>query len=115
MSDAAVRPGDGQVFDELVGESGGFNPVTDRGWGTLAARFAAVARHTWEGSAATRLRVLDVGCGTGESRRIYAAHCASYAGVDLSHAAVRLAHRAHGEATWLQGDACELPFAPASF
>ena len=100
--------GDGQYFDRLVGETGDFNPFTDRGWETLARRFAAAV----PGTAA--LRVLDVGCGTGQSRRIYARRSGFYAGLDLSLAALRLAHRRFGGG-WLQADALRLPVRAASF
>ena len=100
--------GDGRYFDRLVGEAGDFNPFTDHGWETLARRFAAAVPGT------VALRVLDVGCGTGQSRRIYARRSGFYAGLDLSLAALRLAHRRFGSA-WLQADALRLPVRAASF
>ena len=62
---AVLQSRDGEVFDRLVQEGGDFNPFADRGWRTLARRFAAAIPGT-EG-----LRILDVGCGTGQSLRIY--------------------------------------------
>jgi ubiquinone/menaquinone biosynthesis C-methylase UbiE len=97
-----------RYFDQLVGESGDFNPFTDRGWRTLARRFAAVVP-------GTSLRVLDVGCGTGRSRAIYEERARSYAGIDLSLGALRLARRRSPDASWLQADALRLPFASGSF
>jgi len=104
---------EGRYFDRLVEGSGDFNPFTDRGWETLARRFEAAV------PGESRLRVLDVGCGTGRSRRIYQARAlagiAGYAGIDLSLGALRLAGRRFAGSSWLQADACRLPFADASF
>ncbi len=99
--------GDGQVFDRLVGEAGDFNPFTDRGWETLARRFAAAIPEAGH-------RVLDVGCGTGRSRRIYRDRVQCYAGIDLSLGALRLARQRFPDAAWLQADALRLPFRDAS-
>jgi SAM-dependent methyltransferase len=99
---------EGRYFDRLVEESGDFNPFTDRGWATLARRFESAV----PGAA---LRVLDVGCGTGQSRRIYRRRSALYAGIDLSLTALRLARRRAGDAAWLQADALRLPFRDGSF
>jgi ubiquinone/menaquinone biosynthesis C-methylase UbiE len=100
---------EGRYFDRLVNESGDFNPFTDHGWETLARRFAAAVPGTGG------LRVLDVGCGTGQSRRIYRSRSAGYAGIDLSLGALRLARRRFGDASWLQADALRLPFRDESF
>lgn len=99
---------DGVYFDRLVEESGDFNPFTDRGWDTLRRRFSDVSH------ARTGLRVLDVGCGTGRSLRIYEPQVASYTGMDLSLGALRLAHVRHADRAWTQGDALKLPFRDAS-
>jgi ubiquinone/menaquinone biosynthesis C-methylase UbiE len=67
------------------------------------------------------LRVLDVGCGTGDYLRIMAPLVAPGAavGVDLSATLIARAQQraAPGEMrlSFLPGDACELPFADASF
>jgi len=100
---------DGAYFDRLVHETGDFNPFKDRGWQTLQRCFAQVTADTRE------LRVLDVGCGTGQSRRIYAPQARTYTGVDLSRVALRVARARHGGSAWLQGDAHRLPFADGSF
>jgi ubiquinone/menaquinone biosynthesis C-methylase UbiE len=97
-----------RTFDRLVEEIGDFNPFTDRGWETLARRFAAAV------PGASPLRLLDVGCGTGQSRRIYANRLGSYIGLDLSLAALRVARRRSG-GDWLQADALRLPLRAASF
>jgi SAM-dependent methyltransferase len=98
---------EGRYFDRLVEEGGDFNPFTDRGWATLARRFAAAV----PGSG---FRVLDVGCGTGRSRSIYRQRAARYSGLDLSLGALRLARRREADAEWLQADALRLPFRDAS-
>lgn len=99
---------EGRYFDRLVEESGDFNPFADRGWATLARRFAAAI----PGSG---LRVLDVGCGTGRSRRIYQECSRSYTGIDLSLGALRLARQRGADAAWLQADALRLPFRGGGF
>lgn len=97
-----------RYFDRLVQESGDFNPFTDRGWETLARRFASAVPESG-------LRILDVGCGTGRSRRIYRDRSASYSGIDLSLGALILARRRFTECQWLQADACYLPFREGTF
>lgn len=98
---------EGRFFDRLVREAGDFNPFTDRGWRTLAERFAAVVP-------GHGLRVLDVGCGTGRSQRIYLDRSSFYLGLDLAIEAVALARR-HFGGSWLHADACHLPFRDGSF
>ncbi len=104
---AAAR--EGSYFDHLVGEAGDFNPFTERGWDTLAARFARAVPSRGP------LRVLDVGCGTGRSRRIYRARSGFYTGIDLSLGSLGLARRREQDASWLQADALRLPFRDGSF
>jgi ubiquinone/menaquinone biosynthesis C-methylase UbiE len=108
MTSRSAGEDEGRYFDRLVRESGDFNPFTDRGWQTLARRFAAAIP-------GTDLRVLDVGCGTGQSRRIYVDRSRGYAGIDLSLGALRLARQRFGESSWLQTDALSLPFRDRSF
>jgi len=98
---------DGEYFDTLVRHAGDFNPFADRGWLTLARRFSAIAP-------GTRLRVLDVGCGTGQSRRVYSSHLDWYVGVDLSREAVAAARQRDPATSFLQADARHLPMADAS-
>jgi ubiquinone/menaquinone biosynthesis C-methylase UbiE len=67
------------------------------------------------------LRVLDVGCGTGDHLRVMAPLVApgSAVGVDLSATLIACAQRrtapALGHVSFQVGDACELPFADAAF
>lgn len=110
----SAKEREGRYFDRLVEESGDFNPFTDRGWATLAKRFAAAVPAS-TASAASGLRVLDVGCGTGRSRSIYRRQAGRYAGLDLSLGALRLARRREPDAEWLQADALHLPFRDASW
>jgi SAM-dependent methyltransferase len=94
-----------EVSDAQFGD---FNPFADRGWLTLARRFDAVV------PAGRQLRVLDVGCGTGQSRRVYASHLSWYLGVDLSREAVAVARRRDPATSFLQADALRLPVRDAS-
>jgi SAM-dependent methyltransferase len=100
---------EGAYFDSLVAEAGEFNPFTDRGWNTLARRFANVTNGSGP------LRVLDIGCGTGASKRIYAARASRYVGVDLSLRALRVARARHRDNAWLLADGARLPFRDGSF
>jgi SAM-dependent methyltransferase len=102
---AAAR--EARHFDRLVGETGDFNPLTARAWSTLARRFA----EAMPGS--EPLRVLDVGCGTGHSRRIYESRSRAYFGLDVSLVSLQMARRRF-PGGWLRGDAFRLPFADAS-
>lgn len=99
---------DGEVFDRLVQEGGDFNPFTDHGWQTLTRRFASSV------PGAGGLRILDVGCGTGQSLRIYRQRADLYVGIDLSLGALRMAQGRFGR-SWMQADALRLPFAEGSF
>lgn len=108
LEKGAATESEGRYFDRLVRETGDFNPFTDRGWATLGKRFAAAV----PGEA---LRVLDVGCGTGHSHRVYRGQSSFYAGIDLALEAVALARRRSGGSSWLQADACHLPFRDGSF
>jgi ubiquinone/menaquinone biosynthesis C-methylase UbiE len=111
LTSPASAEKEGRYFDRLVEEAGDFNPFTDRGWETLARRFDAAVPAT------APLRVLDVGCGTGQSQRIYGRSSGRggyYAGLDLSLSALRLAHRRFAGG-WLQADALRLPVREGSF
>jgi ubiquinone/menaquinone biosynthesis C-methylase UbiE len=96
-------------FDQLVRDRGDFNPFADRGWRTLARRFE-------EFIAPSRpVDLLDVGCGTGQSRQIYERHAGRYVGVDLSPGAIEVARARFPRSAWLVADACSLPIPDASF
>jgi len=96
-------------FDQFVRDCGDFNPFADRGWRTLARRF--------DDFVAPRrpIELLDVGCGTGQSRKIYAAHVGRYVGVDLSPGAIEAARGRFPNDHWLVADACSLPVPDACF
>ena len=96
-------------FHDLVTTAGDFNPFTDAGWEVLRRRFIALT-HT-----RPALRVLDVGCGTGQSRRLYIAQAVAYTGVDLAEAALARARARFPGDRWLCCDARELPFPAGSF
>lgn len=96
-------------FDALVRDRGDFNPFAERGWQTLARRFSQVVSPT------RPIDVLDVGCGTGQSRQIYQPLARRYVGVDLSPGAIAIARGRFPEVEWLVADACALPAPDASF
>jgi ubiquinone/menaquinone biosynthesis C-methylase UbiE len=96
-------------FDRLVAEEGEFNPFADRGWQTLARQFERSLRPQGP------LRILDVGCGTGQSRQLYAPHALHYVGIDLSEQAVTAARARFPGSDWLVGDARSLPCDSQSF
>lgn len=96
-------------FDGLIAERGQFNPFADRGWDTLAGRFA-----DWI-DRQKPFDLLDVGCGTGESRRLYIKHCRRYVGIDLSAGAIELARKTYPDSEWMVEDATALPFPDESF
>jgi SAM-dependent methyltransferase len=61
------------------------------------------------------LRLLDIGCGTGQSWQLYKDRAAFYAGIDLSFEALSVGRRKFSMADWVQADAGRLPFAAGSF
>ncbi len=96
-------------FDGLVAECGDFNPFAERGWRTLARKFAACIGEP------RKLEILEIGCGTGHSRRLYTQFAKAYVGVDLSRASLRLGRIQHPGDALLCADACRLPLRDASF
>jgi len=98
-----------EYFDGLVTSEGDFNPLAESGWEVLRQRFLEFVSPTGA------LRVLDIGCGTGESRKLYASHAAAYVGVDLASRALEIAQRKFPADRWLCADARELPFPDGSF
>jgi len=96
-------------FDELVGAGGEFDPLADSGWKTLQRRFEAFVQPR------PGLRVLDIGCGTGQSRQLYAGYASEYVGVDLSETALARARAKFPEDRWSCCDARALPFGSGAF
>lgn len=108
-TDDRIANSEQQFFDSLVHEQGSFNPFSDAGWRTIERRFVEfVAPQSGE-------RLLDIGCGTGESRKLYVDHVGSYTGIDLSAASVEFARQRFPESQWQTANACELPFDDGSF
>jgi ubiquinone/menaquinone biosynthesis C-methylase UbiE len=105
-SDARIEAA---YFDDLVSAGGEFNPFADSGWQTLRRRFEAFVRPR------PGMRVLDLGCGTGQSRQLYAAYAAEYVGADLAEVALARARAKFPTDRWLRCDARALPFEPGSF
>src|SRR5947209_7725111 len=96
-------------FDQYVADRGAFNPFQPRGWETLARRFREMV------APSPTARLLDIGCGTGLSRSVYAGAFGSYLGVDLSPAAIEAARSAYPLDEWQVADAGRLPFEDRSF
>jgi len=109
QAERLARERETAYFDELVNEEGDFDPFTSRGWETLARRFREMVPAT------RAARLLDVGCGTGQSRRLYIGRCDEYVGIDLSRSALGKASVRFPQSMWIRGDACQLPFAADSF
>jgi SAM-dependent methyltransferase len=97
-----------EIFDALVAEHGDFNPFTERGWATLKRGFERLVRPRGG------LRLLDLGCGTGQSAKLYLDRAERYVGCDLSFASLAIARRERRGPHWANGDATRLPFAESS-
>lgn len=109
MATNDVSTTEAAFFDSFVAEKGQFNPFADRGWETLAARFSEwIDRQK-------PFELLDIGCGTGQSRRIYIRHLSRYVGIDLSPGAIEVARKLYPDSEFHIADATALPFPDNSF
>jgi SAM-dependent methyltransferase len=106
---ADVARTEAEYFDGLIASEGEFNPFADCGWQTIARRFSLFV------DAKRPLDLLDIGCGTGQSRQLYISHTARYVGIDLSEAAIECAKKKFPDSNWQVANACQLPFADGSF
>lgn len=106
---AASAVTEAQYFDALVSAEGDFNPFAERGWDILRRRFVEFVVPK------AGLEVLDIGCGTGESRKLYIEVASRYVGIDLADQALAVARRKFPDDTWRCCDARHLPFADGSF
>jgi ubiquinone/menaquinone biosynthesis C-methylase UbiE len=104
-----ARQRESDYFDTRVEAEGDFNPFAERGWDTLARRFREMVPLT------APVCLLDVGCGTGQSRRLYLDGCWRYVAVDLSLGALRKAAGRFPASAWIRSDAAQLPFADRQF
>ena len=108
-SPSSTTARESEYFDSLVASKGDFDPFKPRGWATLGRRFTEmVAPHQ-------PLRLLDIGCGTGQSRQIYSQHVNAYIGVDLSKEALQFARQRFTACEFVRANACTLPFANETF
>jgi ubiquinone/menaquinone biosynthesis C-methylase UbiE len=98
-----------EYFDGLAATEGDFNPFTEGAWRLLRRRFVEFV------APSRPLQILDIGCGTGQSRQLYIDDATEYVGVDLSGRALELARRKFPESTWRCCDARQLPFADRAF
>jgi ubiquinone/menaquinone biosynthesis C-methylase UbiE len=108
-SKSTVAARESEYFDKLVTSKGDFDPFKPHGWQTLARRFTEMA------APREPLSLLDIGCGTGQSRQIYIQHCRSYIGVDLSAEAIQIARSRFPDSAFIRADACKMPFGDASY
>jgi SAM-dependent methyltransferase len=110
-SEAAVdaRARERQFFDAVVSDEGEIHSFAPAGWQVLERRFVQYIQPS-----GTEV-MLDVGCGTGESRQVYRSHVGSYVGLDLSARAVERAAARFPQDSWRVGDATALPFADSTF
>lgn len=100
-----------RYFDSVISDEGEFNPFLERGWDTLRRRFEVMV------SPPENARLLDVGCGTGQSRQIYDRKITPslYTGVDLSKNAIEVARVKFPDSHWTVCDACALPMESEQF
>lgn len=96
-------------FNHLAEHHGEFNPFTEHGWQTLASRFEEMI------TPSKPLAILDIGCGTGNSKQLYERHADRYVGVDLANRAIDIARRRFPTDEWHVADACALPFRDGTF
>jgi SAM-dependent methyltransferase len=96
-------------FDTVISQQKDFNSFTTRGWETLTRRFEKCT------AGKSNLDILEIGCGTGHSKIVFASHARRVVGIDLSRNSLQIARRRHPNDMWICGDARNLPFAPASF
>src|SRR4051812_43407181 len=97
-----------EFFDALADAHGEFNPFEPRGWRTLRNAFERLIH------CGGRPVLLDVGCGTGQSRQIYIDCVGRYLGVDLSFRGLQMARRSFPMNLWIHADAAKLPVTDGS-
>ena len=98
-----------KFFDALAIKQGEFNPFHQRGWQTLRRAFGKMVHiHA-------PLELLDIGCGTGQSRQIYVDSARRYIGIDLSLESLVRARKEFPHNPWLAADASRLPFEANQF
>lgn len=96
-------------FDTVVAEQGEIHSFAPRGWKVIESRFLADIEPGGYES------LLDIGCGTGESRQVYREHVRRYTGLDLSGKAVERAATRFPKDAWHVGDATSVRFPDESF
>lgn len=96
-------------FDVAASKGYGFDPFSAKGWEILAGEFQSMC------SPGERDKLLDVGCGTGSSSKIYTPVISSYLGVDLSPVSVNTARLYYPKLNFELGNACSLPLPDESF
>jgi SAM-dependent methyltransferase len=99
-----------EYFDGYLEQYGEFDPFEPQGWMTIREGFQRMVAPDGK-----KFTMLDVGCGTGQSRQIYAGFFGSYTGIDLSGGALRKARAKFPQDTWQEADACAMPFPDACF
>jgi len=109
LARANVSEVEGKYFDARIRECGEFDPFSPAGWETISRRFSEMV------PLPSIPRLLDIGCGTGQSRQVYEPKTAGYVGIDLSLEALRLARSKFPSAAWELADACRLPFLDSVF
>jgi SAM-dependent methyltransferase len=96
-------------FDQAVCKFGSFHPFEKKAWESLKKLFVDFVDPKLDET------ILDIGCGTGASKKIYFAFVKEYVGLDLSPISIEKAKENYPNIRWEIGDACKLPFDDEKF
>lgn len=107
--DGQVTHAEAEFFDKLARDGKDSDNFAPRAWQTLRKRFAQLVPGD------SRVALLDVGCGRGQSRQVYRDSCSRYVGVDVSRESLLRAKSLYPDDEWVPADAMRLPFESEAF